>query len=68
MMEEEIKVNRIAEVILNELYCVECESCTYDSKITHDCTDCSHQCCDWLVSDEYARHVAELILKVIEKE
>lgn len=68
MMERELKINRIAEVILNELYCAECESCTWNNKITHDCTDCSRQYCDWLVSDEYARHVAELIIDALEKE
>ncbi len=68
MIEREIKINRITEVILNELYCAECESCTWDSEITHDCTDCGHQYCDWLVSNEYARYVAELILKALEKE
>jgi hypothetical protein len=68
MMERELKINRIAEVILNELYCAECESCTWNNKITHDCTDCSRQYCDWLVSDEYARYVAELIIDALEKE
>ena len=58
----------IGNVILNELYCAECESCTWDTKVTHDCTDCSYQYCDWLVSDEYARHVAELIIDALEKE
>lgn len=45
-MERELKINRIAEVILNELYCAECESCTWNNEITHDCTDCNHQYCD----------------------
>lgn len=67
-MERELKINRIAEIILNELYCAECESCTWDNKITYDCTDCSRQHCDWLISDEYARHVAELIIDALEKE
>lgn len=68
MIERELKIDQITEVILNELYCAECESCTWSNEITHDCTDCSHQYCDWLVSNKYAHHVAELILKALEKE
>ena len=67
-MERENKINRIAEVILNELYCAECESCEYGKDLSYDCSCCRHEFCDWLVSDEYAKYVAELILKALEKE
>ena len=67
-MERENKIKVIQEIILNELYDAECESCTYENDLSYDCSHCRHEFCDWIVSDKYAEYVAELILKALEKE